>query len=149
MAGALVIAEVLTLAFFAAFLAVAALAAALASLLGAGLLLDAIIFAVVGVGGIGLARATLMRLLGRRPEPLLQSGAESMIGQRVVLQDPIGGPDRPGHVKIAGELWPAQTANGAPVPANTPVVIRALRSTTLIVEPEGTRSIQAPQAPPA
>ncbi|HYM49811.1 MAG TPA: NfeD family protein [Candidatus Limnocylindrales bacterium] len=145
-AGVLVITEVLTLAFFAAFLALGALGAALASLLGLPPLLDAVVFGVVGVGGIVVARPTLLRLLGRRPEPLLRSGADSMIGQQAVLQDPILGPDHPGHVKIAGELWPALSATGAAIPADTPVVVRALRSTTLIVDVEGPRSIQAPSA---
>jgi membrane protein implicated in regulation of membrane protease activity len=36
-------------------------------------------------------------------------------------------------VKIAGELWPALTDDGSPVPVNTLVVVTALRSTTLIV----------------
>jgi inner membrane protein len=145
-AGVLVIAEILTLAFFAAFLALGALGAAVASLLGLPALPDAIVFGAVGVLGIVVGRPPLLRALGRRTEPMLRSGAESMIGQRAVLQEPILGPDRPGHVRIAGELWPALTSDGSAVPASTPVVVRELRSTTLIVEVDGTRSAQAPPA---
>lgn len=145
-AGILVITEILTLAFFAAFLALGALGAALAALLGFPPLVDALVFGVVGVGGIVAGRPSLLRLLGRRPGPILRSGAESMIGERVILQEPILGPDRPGHVKIGGELWPALAQNGAAVPAGTPVVVRALRSATLVVEVEATPSAQAPTA---
>ena len=145
-AGILVITEVVTLAFFAAFLALGAAGAAIAALLGLPALVDAVVFAGVGVGGIVVARPPLMRALGRRPGPLLRSGAEGMIGERAILQEPILGPDRPGHVKIAGELWPALTATGAAVPAGTPVVVRALRSATLIVEVDDPPSAQAPTA---
>ena len=106
-AGALVVVEILTLAFFAAFIAAAA---------------------------VGAARPLLMQALARRREPVLRSGAENMIGQQAILTDPIVDMGHPGHVKIAGELWPAITADGSSVPANTPVVVTALKSTTLIVQ---------------
>ncbi len=133
-AGALVVVEILTLAFFAAFVAAAAVGAALAALLGFGLLVQAIVLLVLGVGGIGLVRPFLMQALAQRREPVLRSGAESMIGQQAVLTDPILDMSHPGHVKIAGELWPALTADGSSVPANTPVIVTALKSTTLIVQ---------------
>ncbi|TMF55072.1 MAG: NfeD family protein [Chloroflexi bacterium] len=133
-AGALVVVEILTLAFFAAFIAAAAVGAALAALLGFNPLVQAIVLLVLGVGGIGAARPLLMQALARRREPVLRSGAENMIGQQAILTDPIVDMGHPGHVKIAGELWPAITADGSSVPANTPVVVTALKSTTLIVQ---------------
>src|SRR5256886_1531991 len=108
-AGILVITEVVTLAFFAAFLALGAAGAAIAALFGLPALVDAVVFAGVGVGGIVVARPPLMRALGRRPGPLLRSGAESMIGERAILQEPILGPDRPVHVTIAGVRKPGVT----------------------------------------
>ena len=72
--------------------------------------------------------------------PALRSGAESMVGQQAILLEPITGVGQPGHVKIAGELWPALTDDGSPVPVNTLVVVTALRSTTLIVRPASSPS---------
>ena len=134
LAVALVVAEILTLAFYAAFLALAAAGAAIASLLGIGLPFEAIVFGLVGVGGIFLGRPPLMRWLSERREPVLRSGAENMIGQAAVLSEPIQGTDRPGHCRIAGESWPAVTTDGRPLPAGTPVRVRALRRTVLVVE---------------
>lgn len=134
-AGAFAVVEMVTLAFFAVFLVLGALGAALAKLLGFGVLTQSIVFAVVGVGGIMLGRPFLMQALKRRREPVLRTGAEGMIGQVALLNDPILGISRPGHVVIAGELWPALTADGRSVPANTQVVVKSVRSTTLIVEP--------------
>jgi membrane protein implicated in regulation of membrane protease activity len=126
------IVEIMTIAFFAVFLSIGALGAAIVSLLGFNLLVQAIVLGVLGVAGIFIARPYLVERLhiGR---PALRSGAESMIGQQAVLLEPILGVGQPGHVKIAGELWPALTEDGSPVPVNTLVVVTALRSTTLIV----------------
>src|SRR6202022_2237688 len=118
---AFAVVEVMTVAFFAVFITIGALGAAVASLLGFGLLVQAIVLGVLGVAGILIAR------------PILRSGADSMVGQQAVLLEPILGVGQPGHVKIAGELWPALTDDGSPVPANTLVVVTALRSTPLIV----------------
>ena len=129
---AFAVVEVMTVAFFAVFITIGALGAAVVSLLGFGLLVQAIVLGVLGVAGIMIARPFLVDRLhiGR---PTLRSGADSMVGQQAVLLEPIAGVGQPGHVKIAGELWPALTDDGSPVPANTLVVVTALRSTTLIV----------------
>ncbi|HET9848728.1 MAG TPA: NfeD family protein [Candidatus Dormibacteraeota bacterium] len=126
------IAEVMTVALFALFIAIGALGAAIAALLGFNILVQAIVLGVLGVAGIFVARPYLVERLhlGRGA---LRSGADSMVGQRAVLAEPIGGEDKPGHVKIAGELWPALTEDGSALPATTPVIVTALRSTTLIV----------------
>ncbi len=131
-AVAFAIAEVMTVAFFAAFIALGALGAAIASLLGFNLLVQAIVLGVIGVAGIFVARPYLVARMhvGR---PALRSGAESMVGHRTVLIEAIPGTGQPGHVKIAGELWPALTDDGSALPATTPVVVTALRSTVLIV----------------
>ena len=126
------IAEVMTVALFALFIAIGAVGAAIVALLGFNILVQAIVLGVVGVTGIFIARPYLVERLhlGRAA---LRSGADSMVGQRAVLTEPIGGEDKPGHVKIAGELWPALTEDGSALPATTPVIVTALRSTTLIV----------------
>ena len=134
------IAEVMTVAFFAAFIAVGALGAAIASLLGFNLLVQAIVLGVIGVAGIFVARPYLVARMhvGR---PALRSGAESMVGHRTVLIEAIPGNGQPGHVKIAGELWPALTDDGSALPATTPVVVTALRSTVLIVRAASSQPI--------
>ena len=126
------IAEVMTVALFAMFIAIGALGAAIVALLGFNLLVQAIVLGVLGVTGIFIARPYLIERL-HMGRPALKSGADSMVGQHAVLTDPIGGDDKPGHVKIAGELWPALTEDGSALPATTPVVVTALRSTMLIV----------------
>jgi membrane protein implicated in regulation of membrane protease activity len=126
------IAEILTVALFAMFITIGALGAAVASLLGFNLLVQAIVLGVLGVAGIFIARPYLVERL-HIGKPSLRSGADSMVGQQAVLSDGIPGNGEPGHVKIAGELWPALTEDGSALPASTPVIVTALRSTMLIV----------------
>src|ERR1700737_1612231 len=147
-AVAFAVAEVMTVSFFAVFITIGALAAAVASLLGFNPLVQAVGLGVVGVGVIGVvgiftARPFLVQRLhiGRRR---LESGAESMVGQRAVLIDPILASGQPGHVKIAGELWPAITEDGSPLPASTPVIVVDLRSTVLVV-----RAVSPSQSSPS
>jgi membrane protein implicated in regulation of membrane protease activity len=127
------IAEVMTVALFAVFVTIGALGAAIVALLGFNLLVQAIVLGIIGVVGILVARPYLVDRLHIGGRPALRSGADSMVGQQTVLIEPIGGLQQPGHVKIAGELWPALTEDGSALPATTPVVVTALRSTVLIV----------------
>src|SRR5436309_15993436 len=83
------IAEVMTVAFFAAFIAVGALGAAIASLLGFNLLVQAIVLGVIGVAGIFVARPYLVTPL-HVGLPSLRSGADRMGGQQADLHEPIG-----------------------------------------------------------
>jgi membrane protein implicated in regulation of membrane protease activity len=142
------VAEVVTVAFFAVFITIGALAAALVSLLGFDFWVQAVVLGVIGVVGIFTARPFLVQRLhiGRRR---LESGAESMIGQRAVLIDPILASGQPGHLKIAGELWPAITEDGSPLPANTPVVVTSLRSTVLVVRAASLPPPSSPSMPSA
>src|SRR2546423_579903 len=121
---AFAIVEVMTVAFFAVFITVGALGAAITSLLGFNLLVQAIVLGVLGVAGILTARPFLVERLhiGRAG---LRSGADSMVGHQAVLLEPILGVGQPGHVKISGELWPALTDDGSPVPVNTLVSVNA------------------------
>ena len=143
---AFAVAEVMTVAFFAVFITIGALAAAIVSLLGFDLWVQAIVLGVIGVVGIFAARPFFMERLhiGRHR---LQSGAESMVGQRAVLTEPILASGQPGHVKIAGELWPAITEDGSPLPANTPIIVTDLRSTVLVVRAASLPPASSPSMP--
>lgn len=129
------VAEVVTTAFYALFIVIGALAAALAAQLGAPLPVQVIVFAVVSVLGVVAARPSLMSYLEKRRAPELLSGAEGMIGQEAPVIDDIGGPHQPGHVRVAGESWPAISEDGSAVPAGTVVKVVGIRQATLIVNP--------------
>ena len=129
---AFAVVEILTVAFFAVFITIGALGAAVASLLGFNLLVQAIVLGVVGVVGIAAARPFLVQRLHIGSHRLL-SGADSMVGHQGVLSEAIVGGGHPGHLLISGESWPAVTEDASSVPAQTAVVVTAVRGSTLIV----------------
>lgn len=137
---AFAVVEVATVALFAGFAALAAVGAAIAAFMGADLLVQAVVFAAVSGGGILLVRPWLMRYLARRRSPEVLSGAPGMVGMTALVVDPIAGPHSRGHVRVAGENWPALTADGSPVKAGTTVRIIDIDKATLVVAEEGRNS---------
>lgn len=130
------IVEVATVALFAAFLAVGALAAAAAAFAGADLLFQGVAFATVSVLGIAVARPPLLRYLRHRHAPVLLSGAPGMIGETAMVVDSIAGPHNRGHVRIAGEDWPALSRDGRPISQGASVRVVDIKQATLVVEKE-------------
>jgi membrane protein implicated in regulation of membrane protease activity len=121
--------EVASAAFYAAFLALGALAAAVAALLGADVLVQAIVFLVISGAGILLLRPALVR----RRHPRVTSGALGMIGKTGLVTDPIEGEHERGHVQLAGESWPAVIADGQPIEEQATVTVVEIRGATLVV----------------
>ena len=126
---AMAVVEVASVAFYAAFLAVGGLAAAVAALLGADVLVQAVVFLVISLVGVVVVRPTLVR----RRRPRLVSGALGMIGKSGVVTDPIKDEHVIGHVQLDGESWPAVSANGKPIPTDATVTVTEIRGSTLVV----------------
>jgi membrane protein implicated in regulation of membrane protease activity len=127
--------EMVTLAFFAAFLSLAAVGAAVAAAAGGDLLVQGVVFTALAVGGVVLARPPLLRWMHYRyrATPATLSGAQEMIGRTGLVTDPIKGAHQAGHVKIMGERWPAVTADGAPIREGAEVRVVEIRNATLVV----------------
>jgi membrane-bound ClpP family serine protease len=60
-----------------------------------------------------------------------------LVGQEVLTLDLVGGSDRVGHVRLAGERWRAISGDDAPIPPGTRVLVTAVQGTTLTVWPVG------------
>jgi membrane protein implicated in regulation of membrane protease activity len=58
-----------------------------------------------------------------------------MIGQTGIVIEPIKGEHLAGHVRLAGESWPAVSADGKPIPADATVTVTEIRGSTLVVQP--------------
>ncbi len=133
--------EVHTQAFYALFVALGAIAAAVTDLAGGTLWLQGLLFAVVAVGGVWLVRPWL-RAHFDRSVPIaqfrgIQASAEGLVGQPAITVDTVGDEHHPGHALFAGERWLAVTDLVEPLPAQVPVVVVAVRGTTLLVRPSG------------
>lgn len=108
---ALAIAEAFTATLLIIFFAVGALAAAGVAALGAPLLLQVIVFALVS----GLSVGALRPIILRHARPAIESGGtpiglEAIEGSHATVLEEVDA-DR-GLIKIGGELWQARSFDG-------------------------------------
>lgn len=127
--------EVLTVAFFALFLAAAAFGAAIASGFGVDVWVQVVVFAAVAILGVLIGRPPLMRLVHRHDAVMTLPGVQGLVGQRAVTVDVVGDEHHPGHAMLAGERWLAITDAGAELEPDVTVTVTAVRGTTLVVRP--------------
>ncbi len=126
------VAEMLTLAFYAVFIVIGGLAAAIAAQLGVPEVGQVIVFCVVSIAGVLAARPAMVGYLNRNRPPGTRSGAQAMIGQEVPVIDEIQA-HQPGHVRVAGESWPAISGDGSTIPVGSTVHVDSLHQATLVV----------------
>ena len=135
-AGVILLAvELHNVAFYAVFAAVGCFAAAVVGLAAPdAIFLQIVAAVVVTAAGVLLVRPRLARPTG-------QGGHRGrgihggFVGDEVVTLDVVGGPDRVGHVELAGERWRAVSGSDDLLPVGTRVVITGVEGTTLIVWP--------------
>lgn len=144
---ALLVLELASTTFFAIFLAAGAFAAGLLAF--AVPTVEVWIQAVVAIGvamtGVVLVRPFMSRRLrsqgGAPSTPGVHGG---FVGQRALPIDEVGDELHPGHVRLAGETWLAYSDEHQPIAPGVPVIVTAVRGTTLAVRPA-----PAPAAPEA
>ncbi|MBM7172656.1 NfeD family protein [Streptomyces sp. G44] len=107
-AAALGIPLVLTAMPELGMLAVGAVAAAVAAALGAGTVLQVVVFALVSVALIAVVRPIATRHRAQRPE--LATGMEALKGRSAVVVERVDGSG--GRIKLAGEIWSARSLDG-------------------------------------
>ncbi|WP_249998028.1 NfeD family protein [Actinoplanes sp. M2I2] len=108
---ALAIAEAFTATFLIIFFGVGAFAAAGAAALGAPLLLQVIVFAVVS----GLSVTALRPIILRHAKPAIETGdtpfgVEALEGTQAMVLEEVDGAH--GMIKIDGEHWQARSFDG-------------------------------------
>ncbi|MFI5933607.1 NfeD family protein [Actinoplanes sp. NPDC051494] len=112
LAVALAIGEAFTATFLIIFFAAGALAAGGAAALGAPLLVQVIVFALVS----GLSLGALRPIIVRHQRTALESGetafgVEALEGQQATVLEEVDGDH--GMIKIDGEMWRARSFDGA------------------------------------
>src|SRR3954470_9570496 len=124
------------MAFYALFGAVGAFAAAVvAAFLPDAILLQGLVAVVLTIVGVVAARPYVSRVFHQHRGGHVTRGVHGgLVGQEAVTLDEVGDDHSIGHVRLAGERWLA-VSGGGNIPAGTPVLVTALRGTTLIVWP--------------
>ena len=132
--AALAVEAAISTAFFAFFLAIGFGAGAVADTFGLPLWLQFIIVALASIVGMTLGRPLLVGRLGVRTTTMT-SDVNELVGKRAMTVDEVGDEHHPGHALLAGERWLAVSATDREIPAEIPVLVAAVRGTTLIVLP--------------
>ena len=135
---ALLVLELASTTFYSIFLAIGAAAAGLLAFVepNTPVWIQAVVAIVVAILGVVLGRPFLRQRLRRQGEGPLTPGVHGgFVGQRVLAIDELGDELHPGHVRLAGELWLAFSTDHRPIAAGAPVIVTAVRGTTLAVRP--------------
>ena len=133
LAAALVLAgvEILMLDLIFLMLAAGALGGMGASLLGAEPWLQAVVFAVVSLAMLGIARPSALKRLHGSGEDS-RSYLETLAGRRLTAGEEIT--SSAGTVSVDGDTWTARTEDGAPeAPAGSEVTVLRVEGATLVV----------------
>jgi len=134
--------ETLTLDLFFIMMAVGALAALVATFVGAGLVLQIVVFSVVSLLMILLVRPIAVRHLRKGPEDQ-QNNIERLVGAAATALEPVTA--HSGTVKIGGDTWTARSVDGAALPEGTRLSVSRIDGATAVVE----REVQRPTPPVA
>jgi membrane protein implicated in regulation of membrane protease activity len=135
---ALLVLELVSTTFYSVFLAAGAFAAGVLAFAfpEMALWIQAVVAIVVAMLGVVLGRPLLSRRLRRHGEGPLTPGVHGgFVGQRALALDEIGEELHPGHVRLAGEVWLAYSDDHQPIATGAPVIVTAVRGTTLAVRP--------------
>jgi membrane protein implicated in regulation of membrane protease activity len=127
--------EATTLTFVALYFGAAALVAALAAVLGAGVPLQLLVFAVVSVATLVSTRGMITRALQRTP--IVRSNVHALVGRRGVVTVPITADTGRGQIRVGSEFWTARPymEDSADIAAGSPVEILAVEGNAALVLP--------------
>jgi membrane protein implicated in regulation of membrane protease activity len=125
------------LAFYALFGTIGSIAAA-----GVALFFPSAIAAQVGIAvGVALAGVVAVRPLvskvfeSRHTGHVARGVHGGLVGEEAITLDVVGDSHVVGHVRLSGERWLAVSGGGGTIAPGTPVLVLALRGTTLVVWP--------------
>jgi membrane protein implicated in regulation of membrane protease activity len=130
LAAVLIVVELITLTIALGMLGVAALLTAGVAVLGAGPVVQSIVFGVSSLGLLVFVRPPVQRMLTSRDDA--STDARALAGSTAVVVERVS--DDTGQVRLHGELWRARPyAGGGPVDVGREVSVAGVDGATLLV----------------
>lgn len=129
----LLIAEVFTPGFVVACFGVACLATGAGTALGAGPTLQVLLFIAAGTATYLGVRPFVLKHMDAGPD--LKTNVDALAGRPGRVTEAIDPLRERGRALVGGEDWRALSADGAPLAADTPVIVVRVEGTKLIVRP--------------
>lgn len=129
-AAALAVGEVFTLAFLLGLVAVAAVAAGVVAALGAGVLVQLLVFIAVSIASLALIRPVAKAHL--RTPARLRTGTAALVGAKAIVLERVD--DVGGRVRIGGEEWSARAfLEGQVIEPGARVEVAEIQGATALV----------------
>lgn len=108
----LIVAEAFTLGFVLLWFGVGAIVAALVAVLGAGMLWQFLVFAVISIALTALSRTIFANYLSAHGDDAPKIGIEALPGQVGTVTTASRGALKEAAVKVYGSIWTAYPADG-------------------------------------
>ena len=109
-----------------------AVAGLVCAILGAGTLLQVMVFILVSALMLALLRPVLKKYLRVKPT---KTNADRLLGQEALVTEKIDNLQETGAIRINGVLWTAKSLEDAQIPTGTRVIIRRIEGAKVYVEP--------------
>ncbi len=131
--------EIITLGLTTIWFAGGALVAFVACLLGAGILVQGILFVTVSILLLALTRPLAVTFFNKDRE---KTNAESLIGKTAIVLEEINNIKAQGKVSVNGQEWTARAEGGADIPKDALVEIMGISGVKLLVRENAAFSSQ-------
>lgn len=133
-AVAAAVGEILTAGFFLAPFSAGAFGGMVAALLGAGGVIQLIVFAAITLACFALVRPVARRHL--YTPPAIRTGTAALIGRSGIVLERIANDEGVGSVRIDGEVWTARAYDeSVEIDAGAKVQVVEIRGATALVAP--------------
>ena len=109
---ALIVAEIFTLGFVLLWFGIGAIAAALVGLLGGGIFLQFLVFAIVSIGLTAMSRTIFSTYFSHDDKNAIKSGVDALPGKIGTVSEASMGALNAGAVKVFGSTWTAYPIEG-------------------------------------
>ena len=123
--------EILTLGLTTIWFAIGALGAFLTAYIGFGTVVQILSFLIVSIALFVLTRPLAMKFFNQER---VRTNAESLIGQKAVVEEEINTLHGQGRVVVNGMEWSAKSDESEVIETGTVVLIKGIQGVKLIVE---------------
>jgi len=138
LAGLLFVGEIVTTGFILFWFGVSAVVAAILAFAGVNLYIQGVVFVLTAVILIVFTRPLTKTLLNPKDIP---SNVFAIIGKMGKVVQEIDNVQGTGQVKISGEVWSAESEDGAGITVDTQVEVIKVEGVRLIVKPKNKKEV--------
>ena len=129
----LIVIELATMGLTTIWFAGGAVAGFIASMLGANVVIQAVVFFVVSIVLLIFTRPFAVRYINSNKT---KTNIDGLIGQEALVLEEINNIRETGCARLEGKEWTARSVDDTVIPADTVVIVERIEGVKLIVKPK-------------